>query len=126
MTRHRKNNGWLLTEVAVTLFVLASFFMVMISATATFGRFNWLLLNKQRCMAAARAQVDSVVSTGRALKDEDFKRLWPRLEVAVDIRDGAGDWKGLKLCVVTTRAKARKRYIEIRLSQYYRPAGELR
>ncbi len=125
MTIRRKNNGWLLTEIAVTLFVVASFFMVMISATATFGRFNWLLLNKQRCLAAARAQVDSVVSTGRALKAEDFKRLWPSLEVAVEIRDGAGDWKGLNLCVVTTRAKARKRYIEIRLSQYYRPEGKL-
>lgn len=125
MTRHRKNNGWLLTEIAVTLFVLASFFMVMISATATFGRFNRLLLDKQRCVAAARAQVDSVVSTGQALKAEDFKRLWPRLEVDVDIRDGAGDWKGLKLCVVTTRAKVRKRYIEIQLSQYYRPEGKL-
>ncbi len=125
MTRHRKNNGWLLTEIAVTLFVLASFFMVMISATATFGRFNRLLLNKQRCLAAARAQVDSVVFTGRALKAEDFKRLWPRLEVDVDIRDGAGDWKGLKLCVVTTSVKARKRNIEIRLSQYYPPDGEL-
>ena len=125
MTRHRKNNGWLLTEIAVVLFVLASFFMVMISATATFGRFNWLLQNKQRCVAAARAQVDSVVSTGKVLKDEDFKRLWPKLEVDVDIRDGAGDWKGLKLCVVTTRAKARKRNIEIQLSQYYRPEGKL-
>ena len=125
MTKHRKNNGWLLTEIAVVLFVLASFFMVMISATATFGRFNWLLQNKQRCVAAARAQVDSVVSTGRALKDEDFKRLWPRMEVDVDIRDGAGDWKGLKLCVVTTSVKARKRNIEIRLSQYYRPEGKL-
>ena len=125
MIRHKKNNGWLLTEIAVTLFVLASFFMVMISATATFGRFNWLLLNKQRCVAAARAQIDSVVSTGRALKDEDFKRLWPRMEVDVDIRDGAGDWKGLKLCVVTTSVKARKRNIEIRLSQYYRPEGKL-
>jgi len=114
-----------LTEIAVTLFVLTSFFMVMISATATFGRFNWLLLNKQRCVEAARAQVDSVVSTGKVLKDEDFKRLWPRLEVAVDIRDGAGDWKGLKLCVVTTSVKARKRNIEIRLSQYYRPEGKL-
>ncbi len=125
MTRHKKNNGWVLTEIAVVLFVLASFFMVMVSATATFGRFNWLLQNKQRCVAAARAQVDSVVSTGQALKAEDFKRLWPNLEVAVDIRDGAGDWKGLNLCVVTTRAKARKRNIEIRLSQYYRPEGKL-
>ncbi len=125
MIRHKMNNGWLLTEIAVALFVVASFFMVMISATATFGRFNWLLLNKQRCVAAARAQVDSVVSTGRALKDEDFKRLWPRMEVDVDIRDGAGDWKGLKLCVVTTSVKARKRNIEIRLSQYYRPEGKL-
>ncbi|MBE0534962.1 MAG: hypothetical protein IH624_04770 [Phycisphaerae bacterium] len=125
MSTHRKNGGWLLTEAVVVLAVMVVFFTALVSATATCRHLNWLLLIRQQCLSAARAQLDSVVATGRPMNAGDIRRLWPGLTVSSDIHDGRGQWEGLKCCVVTASARVRKRDVEIRLCRYYRPVQEL-
>ena len=124
MCKYKKNNGWLMTETAVVLFLTAVFSIALISAMATFRKLNYNLLKKQQCLAAGRAQLESVIATGQTIDDEDFKRLWPDVEVAVDRQGGQGDWTGLDLCIVTTKARVRKRYVEIQLCRYYLPSRE--
>ena len=124
MREHGKNGGWLLTEAAVVLAVMVVIFMALVSAMATCRHLNWLLLTRQQCLSAARAQLDSVVATGKPIDEPTIERLWPGLRVSADIRPGEGEWRGLTYCVVTATARVRKRDVEIRLCRYYMPAGE--
>lgn len=124
MYRRKRNNGWILTEVAVVLFLMIVFFISMISATATFKHLNFLTLKKQQCLAAGRAQLDSIVATGKPIEEKDFKRLWPDIEVVIDRNPAQGDWEGLSCCVVVTKTKVRKRYIETKLCRYYESPEE--
>jgi len=124
MREHAKNSGWLLTEAAVVLAVMVVLFMAMVSAMAACRHLNWLLLTRQQCHSAARAQFDSIAATGRPMDTEHIRRLWPHVTVSADVHDGQGQWLGLKCCVVTATARAHKRDIEIRLCRYYLPAGE--
>ena len=125
MLRHTKNNGWILTETAVVIFLLFVFFIAMVSVTATFKHLNFLTLKKQQCLAAGRAQLDSVIATGKSIDEIDFKRLWPGIEVVIDRNPAQGDWEGLNRCVVVTKTKVRKRYIETKLCRYYHAREEL-
>ena len=118
MIMRRRNNGWLTTEVIVTIGVLSLIFFGFMKTMSATGRLNRLLLARQQCTAAAQAQLDCIEATGEKLGPEDIARLWPGLEVAVEELVGKGDWKGLRLIKVTATNKSLHKKVEVQLCRY--------
>jgi hypothetical protein len=119
MREYKRQRGWLLTEAAVVLAVIMVLSMAIVSAAGMCRHLNWILLIRQQCLSAARAQIDSLTATGGLLDDEQVRRLWPGISVSVVFQDGREQWQGLRCCVVTASAKGRKRDIEVRLCRYF-------
>lgn len=111
-------DGFLLTEMTVALTVtgiLLVGFALSLHAFATFNRYQ---LVRQRCIAAAQAELDSIAVTGKPIPAEDFKRLWPMLSVSIKKSAGTGQWEGMKLVEVTTKGKSFRSEVKVRLSRY--------
>jgi len=111
-------DGFLLTEMTVALTVtgiLLVGFALSLHAFATFNRYQ---LVRQRCIAAAQAELDSIAVTGKPVPSEDFKRLWPMLSVSIKKSAGTGQWEGMKLVEVTTKGKSFRSEVKVRLSRY--------
>jgi hypothetical protein len=107
-----------MAELAVAtglLALLITGMAVSLGGFAAFNRYEW---TRQRCTAAARAQLDSLVATGRPIEPQALKRLWPEAEVAVNVKPGAPPWEGLKLVEVTATAPAGARLVKVRLVRY--------
>jgi len=83
-----------------------------------FAKFNRYQLVRQQCIAAAQAELDSMTSTGKAIPDEDLKRLWPKLSVSIKNSIGTGQWQGLKLIEVTASGMAFSKEVRVQLSRY--------
>ena len=82
-------------------------------------RLNNYQLVRQRCVSAARAELESIAITGKAINESDFKRLWPKMSVSIEQSQGSGQWEGMQLVRVTTSAESSKNNVEIRLSRYF-------
>ncbi len=111
-------DGFLLTEMTVALTVtgiLLVGFALSLHAFATFNRYQ---LVRQRCIAAAQAELESISTTGKPVPSEDFKRLWPMLSVSIKKTAGTGQWEGMKLVEVTTKGKSFRSEVKVRLSRY--------
>ncbi|RKY12255.1 MAG: hypothetical protein DRP65_01865 [Planctomycetota bacterium] len=113
-----RNNGWLTTEVIVSIGVLSLIFFAFIKTMGATGRLNRLLLARQQCTSAAQAQLDCIEATGEKLSPEDIARLWQGLGVTVEESVGKGDWKGLRLIKVTATNKSLHRKVEVQLCRY--------
>jgi type II secretory pathway pseudopilin PulG len=83
---------------------------------AKLNRYHWM---RQHCIAAARAQLDSIAVTGEVILDEDFKRLWPNLSVSIKESAGAGQWEGMKLVEVTARGNSFSKEVKVQLCRYF-------
>jgi hypothetical protein len=83
-----------------------------------FSRFNRYQLVRQRCIAAAQAQLDSLTVTGRPIREEDFNRLWPGLVVSIEKLEGTGQWQGMQLVKVTTTGKGLRKEVRVKMSRY--------
>jgi type II secretory pathway pseudopilin PulG len=118
MIRTKKANGMIMTELIIALGILTVLLACFASALGAFGAINHYYMSKQRCIAAAQAQLDSISVTGEALGEEEFKKLWPKIEVSIEKLQGAGQWQGLTLVKVTTKAKTCGRMVTIELSRY--------
>jgi len=116
--RSKKHGGFLLTEMLVVSAILGMLLVGLAVLLDGFARFNRRQLAKQRCTAAAQAQLDCLTVTGRPIPDEDFGRLWPGVGVSIKKFDGAGQWQGMKLVEVTTTGKSYRKKIKVRLSRY--------
>ncbi len=126
-TRQAIARGFLLTEIVVALTVLGLLLAGLGVSLAGFARFNRYQLTRQRCIAAAQAQIESIAATGQAVPDQEFTRLWPGLAVSVRETPGAGQWQGLALVEVTASGKSHRKNVEIQLTRYMRtdtPPGE--
>lgn len=116
--RNKKYSGFLLTELVISLTILGILLTCLALSLNGFRRFNHYQLVRQRCIAAAQAELDSIAVTGRQISRDDFKRLWPKLSVRVEKSDGTGQWKGLKLVKVKTKAKSFSNDVEVQLTRY--------
>jgi len=116
--RNPRERGFLLTELIVTLTVLGILMTVFAMSLRAFAEFNSCQLVRQRCIAAAQAQLDSIVATGKPVAGEDFERLWHGLTVSIDQSPGAGQWQGMKLVKVTTTGKSFRSKVQVRLCRY--------
>ncbi|MHC4457740.1 MAG: hypothetical protein ACYS0I_11775 [Planctomycetota bacterium] len=83
-----------------------------------FARFNRYQLLRQRCIAAAQAQLDSISAVGEPIRDADFNRLWPEISVFIQQLPATGQWEGMKLVKVETGANFFGREVKVRLCRY--------
>ncbi len=121
MCKRRKNNGWVATEVVVSIGILALLFSVLASSMSIARRFNKLQLVRQQCIAAGEAQLDSIAATGEAISEGDIERLWPGIKFDVIQSAGSGQWEGMRLIKVTTvgRSVNRTKDVKVELCRYY-------
>jgi len=116
-----KNNryrGYLFAEMMAALAVMGVLLVGFAVSLDGFRRFNDYQLVRQRCIAAAQAQLDSITERGKALDDEDFKQLWPKLTASIQESPGTGQWQGLILVEVTVNGRSYNRQVRIKLSRY--------
>jgi hypothetical protein len=88
---------------------------VSLQGTAMFNQYQW---TRQRCVAAAEAQLDSLVTIGKPIDESEIKRLWPKVNVAVDRTPGDGPWDGLERLRVTATGVTGPRLVTVRLERY--------
>jgi len=119
--KKEKCSGFLLSEMIVGLTVLGVLLAGLAVSLNGFARFNKYQLLRQRCTAAAQAELDSIAATGTPISDEDFKRLWPKVEVVISKSQGTGHWTGFTLVQVTTINKSFKRPVRVKLCRYIIP-----
>ncbi len=121
MCKRRKNNGWVATEVVVSIGILALLFFVLTSSMIIARKFNKLQLVRQQCIAAGEAQLDSIAATGEAISKGDSERLWPGIKFDVIQSPGSGQWEGMRLIKVTTvgRSVNRTKDVKVELCRYY-------
>jgi len=113
-----KYRGILTTEMIIGLTALSILTAGLALSLYGSSRFNRYQLVRQRCIAAAQAQLDSVRVTGEPISDEDFNRLWPGLVVSIEKSDGTGQWQGMDLVTVTTTGRGVRKEVKIKLSRY--------
>jgi hypothetical protein len=114
-----KYNGLVMTELIVAMIVLSMIMVAFAISLDGFGRLNHYYFTKQRCISAAQASLDSIAVTGRAINQTDLKRLWPDIDIHIDITEGADQWKGLKLVSVTAIGKIKDKKMKVCLSRYF-------
>jgi type II secretory pathway pseudopilin PulG len=121
MCKRRKNNGWVATEVVVSIGILALLFSVLASSMSIARKFNKLQLVRQQCIAAGEAQLDSIAATGEAISEGDIERLWPGIKFDIIQSPGSGQWEGMRLIKVTTvgRSVNRAKDVKAELCRYY-------
>jgi hypothetical protein len=83
-----------------------------------FAKFNRYQLVRQQCMAAAQGELDSITTTGKPIPDEDFKRLWPKLDVNIKSSAGTDQWQGLSLVEVTANGMSYSKEVKVKLARY--------
>lgn len=88
---------------------------VTIQGATMINRYQW---TRQRCVAAAEAQIDSLAATGKPIDEAEIARLWPEVQVTVDRTAGQAVWEGLELVRVTAVGMAGPHAVTIRLERY--------
>ncbi|MDT8303069.1 MAG: type II secretion system protein [Sedimentisphaerales bacterium] len=116
--KNKKYSGFLLTEVIVAAGVLGIILVALALSMYGFAKFNRFQLVRQQCTAAAQAELESITTTGKPIPDEDFKRLWPRLDVNIKSSAGTGQWQGLSLVEVTTNGMSYTKEVKVSLARY--------
>ena len=117
-TRRIRCSGFLLTEMIVATALLGLIITGLAVSMNGFSMVNDSQWARQRCTAAAEAQLDGLAATGRLIEPGEMKRLWPRVDVVVDRSPGAGAWEGLERIQVTAAAQAGPRKITVHLARY--------
>ena len=105
-------------EFFTTLAVLSVIFFMLSIALDSSRRLNHYQFEKQRCLAAARSNLDSIDATGQPISNEKNQRLWPKVAITIDQADGTGQFEGLTLVSVTAKTRAIGKYAKITLSRY--------
>ncbi|MHC4203130.1 MAG: hypothetical protein ACYSTT_00650 [Planctomycetota bacterium] len=120
----RKSGGFIFAEIAVSLTVMAMLLAGIAFSLNGIAKFNHYQLIRQKCIAAAQAELDSLTATGKPIEDEDFNRIWPQLNVSIEKSAGQGQWRGTQLVKVTTSGNYLRKQVTIELSRYI-STGEL-
>ena len=116
--KNKKYSGFLLTEIIVASGILGIILVALAMSMYGFAKFNRYQLVRQQCIAAAQAELDSITTTGNPIPDEDFKRLWPKLDVNIKNSPGTDQWQGLSLVEVTANGMSYSKEVKIKLARY--------
>ena len=115
--------GWILVEMIVSLTLLAMLVAGLGMASRGSAELNRFLLAQQRCVAAARAQLDSLAVTGDGIEPGRLRQWWPGVAVRTRRAPGRGDWAGLVRLEVTATAKVGRRTARVVLCRYVPAIG---
>jgi type II secretory pathway pseudopilin PulG len=119
MTDNKKRyGGFLFVEMTVAFTVMAMLLAGVAFSLNGIAKFNHYQLIRQQCIAAAQSELDSFTATGGPIKDEDFHRVWPRLNVSIEKSAGQGQWQSTQLVKVTTSGRYLRKQVIIELSRY--------
>lgn len=113
-----RRHGLLTAELLVATALLGLIITGLAVSMNGFSMFNGYQWTRQRCTAAAQAQLDSIAATGAPIDEQELKRLWPKVEVVVETTPGEAPWDGLELVQVTATAQAGARGVAIHLARY--------
>lgn len=115
---HKKYKGFFFAELVVAFAVLGMLLVGFAMSLYGMTKFNRYQLVKQQCVAAAQAQLDSISVTGQPVSEEEFKKLWPKINVNIEQSDGTGQWEGLKLVQAKTSGMSFNTRVNVKLSRY--------
>ena len=118
MSNRKRCSGFMLAELIVALTILGVILVGLAVSLDGFAMFNHYQLVRQRCVAAAQAQLDSINATGRQISEEAFGKLWPKLAFSVEKRPGEGQWVGSSLVRVTVSGPSTNHKARVTLSRY--------
>lgn len=117
----RNTRGFLLAETIVSFTLLGVIVVGLAVSTHGYGLFNRYQWARQRCLAAAQAQIDSLAARAVALDTETCRRLWPEVQIVVEKQPASGQWEGLECIQVTATAPAGRRQTAVKLVRYIQP-----
>jgi type II secretory pathway pseudopilin PulG len=120
MKNRTRCGGFLWAELVVATALLGVVIAGLAVSMDGFSMVNNLQWARQRCVAAAQAQLDSLAATGRPIEPQELARLWPDVEVVADRSPGTGPWDGLERIQVTATAQPGPRKVTIHLARYLR------
>jgi type II secretory pathway pseudopilin PulG len=115
--------GFLLAEMIVGISLLGLIIAGLAVSMNGFSMINDYQWGRQRCTAAAEAQLDSLAATGKRIETQEMQRLWPGVTVALERTAGAGPWEGLELVQVTATAQPGPHGVIVRLARYVEAAS---
>jgi hypothetical protein len=119
MIKHNAKPGFLMTEFFAVLAVFGVIFFLLATVLNTSRRTNHFQFQKQRCISAGRASLDSIAATGKPISPEDNARLWPNVITTIEQTEGTDQYEGLTLITVTSKTKALGKYAQANLARYY-------
>ncbi len=93
--KQKHNRGYLLAEAIVALMVLGILLGVLSSLLASVSQASIRIFARQKCIAAALAQLDSVDFTGQPLNAEQIEALWSGVQVELEQTPGTESNVGL-------------------------------
>jgi len=109
--------GFFLADFLTSIVLLGVIITILAASMNGFSKFNHYQWARQRCIAAATAQLDSITATGSPIGEQELQRLWPQVSVVVDRSAVEGRWDGLELVQVTAVAGE----LKVRLVRYIQP-----
>ncbi len=115
--RNTRYKGIFLADFLTSIVLLGLIIMILATSMSGFSKFNQYQWARQRCIAAATAQIDSITATGSPIEEQELQRLWPYVTVTVDRSRMDGRWDGLELVQVTAAA----REVKVHLVRYIQP-----
>jgi len=113
---HRR--GFMMAEVMVGTALLAMALAALAVILQGVSKINVHQWTRQRCVAAAQAQIDSLATSGKAIEESEIERLWPRVRVSIARTAGDGVWQGLDLVRVTAVGWAESHEVSVHLERY--------
>jgi type II secretory pathway pseudopilin PulG len=116
-----RHKGFLVAELIVSIILLGMLIAGLATSMNGFSAFNECQWARQRCTAAAQAQLDSLTATGQPIAPQELQRLWPEVEVSLERAAADGAWRGLELARIVAAAQAGPRKITVRLARYLPP-----
>ena len=120
--RQKRKNGFLLAELTISISILGLLIACIAMSLNGFRRFTDYQMTRQRCIAAAQSQLDSIAATGKPIDENDFKQLWPQMAVTIEHGKDSGQWDGLAEIKVRTESKSFSKTVTIELCRYIREA----
>ncbi len=112
-----RRGGFLLAELLVSTALLGLIIAALGVSMNGFSMVNDYQWARQRCTAAAEAQLDSIAATGGPIEPQELRRLWPGVDVATEKTPGVAPWDGLELVQVTATAQTGPRRVSVHLAR---------
>ena len=119
-TNRRRPGGFSVPECMIALSVLGMMAGMGAYAFSQAGQSNQRHTAKRQCLAAAEAQLESIAQTGEPLPADELSRLWPGVDVSLDLRPGQGHWEGTVRYTATARS-TREAGVAVTLERYVEP-----